>query len=127
MSNLQVQPPREAIGRDADGRPVYITPSWYRYLMVDLFKRVGGTIAPTNRELDEFLQYDIREADTAELSKRVEGLALDLAMIPDQTAAIGRINALISDLQAVVDSFGPQRDAETMKRVDALETLQAFK
>jgi len=126
MSKLQIQPPREAIGRDAEGRPVYVTPSWYRYLMVDLFNRVGGTTAPSNNELDQFAQYDIREADTAELSKRVEVLAVDIAMLPDHTAAIARINALILDLQFLVDSFSPTPDAETAKRIDSLETLQAF-
>lgn len=43
MSALQSQPPREPIGYLANGQSVTIAKSWYRYLAVDLFNRVGGS------------------------------------------------------------------------------------
>lgn len=42
MSALSVQPARVPIGRTSDGRDVFVTPEWQRYLSVQIAQRLGG-------------------------------------------------------------------------------------
>lgn len=123
---LLIQPPREPIGTTPDGQPVVMSRSWYRYFL-DLYQRAGGPVAPSNSEIDQYLQYDIREADTAELTKRVNQIEADMTMQHDPAALVATLRSMIDELQQMVDALAPPPNAETMRRVDALETLGAFR
>ena len=105
------------IGKTVSGEDVRISDHFYKWLAVQLFTRVGGQSAQTNDELDQLAQYDIREAEGAELSKRIDVLAVDLAVVPDYSAEIARINALIADLQVIVNTFDNASNAEVQKRM----------
>lgn len=58
-----------------DGKrvPVEIDIEWMRSL-TGFLDRVGGTFAPTNNELDNGLQFDVRESEAAEITKRLNDL-----------------------------------------------------
>lgn len=58
-----------------DGKrvPVEIDIEWMRSL-TGLLDRVGGTFAPTNNELENGLQFDVRESEAAEITKRLNDL-----------------------------------------------------
>jgi len=97
MSNLQIQAPREPIGTDAEGRPVYMSHSWYRYFAVDLFARVGGTTSQTNTEL--------AAAEYADAG--IEELKLSLYRLRDE---LGMTEALIAEMRGQVAAMQSQID-----------------
>jgi len=86
------------------------------------FLRMGGVYAPSNTELDEYLQFDIREADTSELAKRVRDieavepathiaqiaeLTKRVAELEDEVSAIANLTAQVAELSKAL------RDSQT--------------
>lgn len=53
--------------------PVSIDIEWMRAL-IGMWQRMGGVYAPSNNELDNGLQFDVRESESAELAKRLSDL-----------------------------------------------------
>jgi hypothetical protein len=126
MSDLLTPPPqRQACGKVMpDGTVMFFT-DWYNYLAVSLFRRNGGYHAPTNSELDDGLQFDIREADLAELTKRVIALEVE-DMRASDAARIAELEKRVADLEhARADQLTAQL-AEAIKRIDSLESAGSF-
>ena len=122
---LKFVPPRVAL---VDPRTGMIAREWYLFLL-GLYMRVGGAIAPSNSTLDEFLQFDVREADAGELGKRLDEISYQLDMAPDQSAAVAKLRQITDDLQTIADSLSGQaaaQCAELAKRSADIETLQCF-
>lgn len=130
MANLT--PPRAGIpigrvnvsGQDYE---VAIHPEWLRYLANGIFERVGGVTAPTNTDLDAFLQFDIREADAAELQKRVRDLetVTEAPTVAIQTELAKRVADLETSV-SLVDALQAQI-AQLSARIADLETQGAFR
>jgi hypothetical protein len=100
-------------------------PEWQRYFDA-MFKRQGGTYAPTNNDLDAFMQFDIREADSAELKKAVRDL--EVAVAPDQTAALAEALKRISDIEqqlSIADALVAQV-AQLRSQIADLQITGAF-
>lgn len=92
-------------------------------LLNEMFARLGGTYAPSNAELEDGLQFDIREADSAEMGKRVDALevgGMDASLI----ARMAEIEKRLNDLPEI-ESLRAQL-AEAMKRIDSLESAGHF-
>lgn len=70
MSSVNKQPVRVPLVDPATG---VITREWYRFFE-QMFVRVGGEVGPTNNELDNGLQFDVRESEAAEITKRLNDL-----------------------------------------------------
>lgn len=104
-----------------------IHPEWLRYLSNGLFERVGGVVAPTNVDLDAFMQFDIREADAAELQKRVRDLE-NVTEAP--TVAIqAELAKRVADLElsvSLIDALQAQV-AQLSARIADQETAGAFR
>ena len=100
--------------------PVQIATPWYK-VFFSFFNALGGASSATVPDLDAGLQYDVREADWAELSKRV----IDLER--DQWATASPAD--VAQVSARVDAFTADEPvhllahiAELSKRVAYLET-----
>lgn len=80
-----------------DGKrvPVSIDIEWMRSL-TGFLDRVGGTYAPTNNELDNGLQFDVRESEAAEITKRLNDLER-MFHISDTSAAVAQLSAFVSE------------------------------
>ena len=80
-----------------DGKrvPVEIDIEWMRSL-TGFLDRVGGTFAPTNNELDNGLQFDVRESEAAEITKRLNDLER-MFHISDTSAAVAQLSAFVSE------------------------------
>ena len=80
-----------------DGKrvPVEIDIEWMRSL-TGFLDRVGGTFAPTNNELDNGLQFDVRESEAAEITKRLNDLER-MVHISDTSAAVAQLSAFVSE------------------------------
>jgi hypothetical protein len=98
---IPVQPPGLVIGETAKGETVTISKALYRWLMVDLLKRVGGVNASG---LDEIA------ADAAQALDLAEQAGLDI------TALDGRLDSAENDVTALQAA-----DAALDGRVDVLE------
>ena len=104
-----------------------IHPEWHRYLAFGLFERVGGVVAPSNNDLDSFLQFDIREADAAELQKRVS----DIESVSEYQSfsAMAELVKRVADLEAslaLVDALNAQV-AQLSARISDQEMTGVFK
>lgn len=122
---LKFVPPRVPL---VDARTGVIAREWYLFLQ-GLYIRVGGAVAPNNNELDEYLQFDVREADAGELGKRLDDLSTQLSLLPDQSPAVAQLRQITDDLQAIADALSVQavaQYAELAKRASDLETLSCF-
>jgi hypothetical protein len=75
--------------------PVEIDIEWMRSL-TGFLDRVGGTFAPTNNELDNGLQFDVRESEAAEITKRLNDLER-MVHISDTSAAVAQLSAFVSE------------------------------
>ena len=121
---LKFVPPRVPIS-DGGG---FITREWFLFLE-GVFRRVGGSLAPSNSTIDEYLQFDVREADAGEINKRLDEISTQLAVAPDATAAVAQLQRITDELQliasALQDNTTPNT-AELSKRCDEIQTLQAF-
>ena len=84
---------------NADGRLSFAGGVFLR----DLWLRTGGAVALTNNDLDSMLQFDIREADSAELQKRVNDL--ESAIPTSCDAAVAELQKRISDLEVEIGSL----------------------
>lgn len=71
--------------------PVSIDIEWMRAL-IGMWQRMGGVYAPSNNELDNGLQFDVRESESAELTKRINDLER-LFHISDTSAAVAQLSA----------------------------------
>ena len=102
-------------------------PEWMRFLTDGLFYRVGGVNAPNNNDLDSFLQFDIREADAAELQKRVANLE---EAAESQTVSLqAELAKRLDDVEAAIshaDSLRAQV-AELSAKIKAIERQGAFR
>lgn len=92
MSSVNKQPVRVPL---VDPNTGVITREWYRFFE-QMFVRVGGEVGPTNNELDNGLQFDVRESEAAELSKRLNDLER-LFHISDTSAAVAQLSAFVSE------------------------------
>lgn len=90
MSSVNKQPVRVPL---VDPNTGVITREWYRFFE-QVFVRVGGEVGPTNNELDNGLQFDVRESEAAELSKRLNDLER-LFHISDTSAAVAQLSAFV--------------------------------
>lgn len=70
MSEVNKQPARVPL---VDPNTGLVTREWYKFFE-QVFIRGGGTYAPTNGEIDNQLQFDVREAEAGELAKRLSDL-----------------------------------------------------
>ena len=100
--------------------PAFISTPYYRVLF-SYFNALGGSGGPSIPDLDAGLQYDVREADWAELSKRVVDIERD------QWAAASPAD--VAQVSARVDAFAADEPvhllahiSELSKRVADLET-----
>ena len=121
---LRFVPPRIAF-TDANG---VITREWFMFLQ-GVFDRIGGATGTGNNTLDEFMQFDVREADAGEINKQLDELRIELSLLPNPTAAVVQLRRITDDLQEIADSLGAAeaaRSAELVKRCEAIETLGAF-
>ncbi len=75
--------------------PVSIDIEWMRAL-IGMYQRIGGVSAPTNNELDNGLQFDVRESEAAEITKRLNDLER-LFHISDTSAAVAQLSAFVSE------------------------------
>lgn len=91
-----------------------------------VFFRIGGTNAPTNNDLDNGLQFDIREADTAELAKRVRDLECNEPA--DNTAAIAELVKRVRDLETELTAYAglAAQVAELRKALTDTQTESLF-
>jgi hypothetical protein len=97
----------------------------FRRFLEALVARSGGVVGPSVTDLDSLLQFDIREADCAELEKRVRDIEADAQ--PSPWAAIAEMGKKIADQDAsIVDALMAEL-AELKKRVADLETSGAFR
>lgn len=80
--------------------PVSIDIEWMRAL-IGMYQRIGGVSAPTNNELDNNLQFDVRESEAAELSKRLNDLER-LFHISDTSAAMAQVSELLKNTGASI-------------------------
>jgi len=129
MTTLNQTPPTVPIGKTASGELVFAQKSFYDDIYRDLFTRVGGASAPSNNEVDELLQFDVREADAGELQKQLDEVRTQIALLPDSTAIAAQLRQITNDLQEIADSLGNQAFAQLdvlSKRCRDIETLQAF-
>jgi hypothetical protein len=129
MTTLNQTPPTVPIGRTASGELVYAQKTFYDLIYTDLFTRVGGPVALTNSEMDEYLQFDVREADAGELSREIGEIRSQLALLPDSTAAVAQLRQITNDLQEIADSLSSNSAAlcaVLASRASDIETLQAF-
>ena len=104
-----------------------INPEWLRYLTFGLFERVGGVTAPSNTDLDSFLQFDIREADAAELQKRVRDLesVTEASTVAVQAELLKRVADLEMSV-SLIDALQAQV-AQLSARIADQETAGVFK
>ena len=104
-----------------------INPEWMRYLTFGLFERVGGVTAPSNTDLDSFLQFDIREADAAELQKRVRDLesVTEASTVAVQAELLKRVADLEMSV-SLIDALQAQV-AQLSARIADQETAGVFK
>ena len=84
-------------------------------------------MAPSNNDLDSFLQFDIREADAAELQKRVN----DIESVSEYQSfsAMAELVKRVADLEAslaLVDSLNAQV-AQLSARISDQEMTGVFK
>lgn len=89
----------------------------------ELYIRIGGAAGTGTSELDSFMQFDMREADSAELHKDVFGLAQMIGFDGDvsQTA----------ELRKAIEALDPWAGniamaAELRKEIDSAAVLGAF-
>jgi hypothetical protein len=92
MSSVNKQPVRVPL---VDPNTGVITREWYRFFE-QLFVRVGGEVGPTNNELDNGLQFDVRESEAAEITKRLNDLER-LFHVSDTSAAVAQLSAFVSE------------------------------
>lgn len=92
MSSVNKQPVRVPLVDPATG---VITREWYRFFE-QMFVRVGGEVGPTNNELDNGLQFDVRESEAAEITKRLNDLER-MVHISDTSAAVAQLSAFVSE------------------------------
>lgn len=92
MSSVNKQPVRVPL---VDPNTGVITREWYRFFE-QLFVRVGGEVGPTNNELDNGLQFDVRESEAAEITKRLNDLER-MVHISDTSAAVAQLSAFVSE------------------------------
>ena len=100
--------------------PVQISTPYYKVLF-SYFNALGGSSGPSVPDLDAGLQYDVREADWAELAKRVVDL--------ERGQWVAASPADVAQVAARVDAFAADEPvhllahiAELSKRVADLET-----
>lgn len=99
--------------------PVTISTPYYRVLF-SYFNALGGSSGATVPDLDAALQYDVREADWAELEKRVRDIERDeweYASPADVAQVAARVDAFAGDEPAALLA----QVAELTKRVAELE------
>ena len=92
MSSVNKQPVRVPL---VDPNTGVITREWYRFFE-QLFVRVGGEVGPTNNELDNGLQFDVRESEAAEITTRLNDLER-MVHISDTSAAVAQLSAFVSE------------------------------
>lgn len=80
--------------------PVSIDIEWMRAL-IGMWQRMGGVYAPSNNELDNGLQFDVRESESAELTKRINDLER-LFHISDTSAAMAHVAELLKNTGASI-------------------------
>ena len=97
MSSVNKQPVRVPL---VDPNTGVITREWYRFFE-QLFVRVGGEVGPTNNELDNGLQFDVRESEAAEITKRLNDLER-LFHISDTSAAMAHVAELLKNTGASI-------------------------
>jgi hypothetical protein len=91
--------------------PVQIATPWYK-VFFSFFNALGGAGAPSVPDLDAGLQYDVREADWAELAKRVVDIERD-----QWTAASP---ADVAQVAARVDAFAADEPAHLLAHIAEL-------
>jgi hypothetical protein len=99
MSIVNAQPFRVPL---VDPRTGIITPPWTRYFL-QVFERIGGTSGSTITDLDNYLQFDIREAESSELAKRVRDIEADEHV--DIAATVAELTKRVADLETEIASL----------------------
>jgi hypothetical protein len=118
MSNKVLQfNTRVEIGR-AGSVPVFASPDFARYLEIQRL-RTGGDIAQSNNDLDGWLQFDVREADAAELAKRVRDIESNEPQ--DYAAMVAELSKRVASLEAELMHMASlaAQVAELSKRVSS--------
>lgn len=100
--------------------PVQIATPWYR-VFFSFFNALGGSSGPSVPDLDAGLQYDVREADWAELSKRVVDIERD-QWASASPADIAQLDARLDNLAADEPVHLLAHIAELSKRIADIET-----
>lgn len=104
--------------------PVTISTPYYKVLF-SYFNALGGASGASVPDLDAGLQYDVREADWAELAKRVVDLERDqweYASPADVAQVAARVDAFAGDEPVLLLA----QIAELSKRVAGLEAELAM-
>lgn len=89
----------------------------------ELYIRIGGPAGSGTSELDSFMQFDMREADSAELRKDMFGLAQELEF-SGGSAVAAELKKLIDALDTPAAETA--RVAEMRKEIDGLAVMGAF-
>lgn len=97
-----------------------ISMPWYR-LQTSFYEALGGTESASTPDLDSSLQFDIREADVAELTKRVTDLEMDV-WAGASPAHVAQIAARVADLDQPDPEVLTAQVSELSKRVIELES-----
>jgi hypothetical protein len=97
-----------------------ISMPWYR-LHQTIFDALGGTTSAGTPDLDSALQFDVREADVAELAKRVIDLETNVWDAPSH-AQVAQLFAKVADLDQPDTAILQAQVSELSKRVIELES-----
>lgn len=97
MSALHFVPPRVPL---VDASTGTITREWLLFFQ-GLYVRVGGSDGISTPDLDQFMQFDMREADSGEVAKQLAELRTALALIVDPTAQHAELSKRCADLEVL--------------------------
>jgi hypothetical protein len=98
---------------------------WWLFLQF-LWNRSGGSTGPSATDLDAYLQFDIREADAAELSKQVQQLALQIEQAVELYARFAELAKVQADAATETALLQTVQVAELKKSISDLQIQQAF-
>lgn len=90
------------------------------YFLQQVWNRTGGVSGLSSSDLDAFMQFDIREADSAEIAKRVDSLEYLSQEIDRLAAQVAEQRKLIDAMAQDVQVDSSAQVAELKKAVDYL-------
>ena len=105
------------IGRDAEGRPVFIDRAWLNYLTVQVFQRSGGFTGPSTVDnAQQFEEYPLSNPDAVEALRAVDELRNELA---STRSSLHALQSQIDGLTAAIVSLSST--SEFRNRIESIE------